>query len=156
MAVADDLSAADQREVPKVALILGGLGLLPFIAGPVLMAIGELPWAGVALRYYAATILAFMGGIHWGLAIGAGAAERDETSARIQLIGSVIPSLVAWIALLLPPFFGLAVMALAFTLLLVGDIAAVREGWAPAWYPNLRVPLTCIVVLCLAGTAWLQ
>ena len=154
--MADDLSAADQKEVPKVAIILGGLGLLPFLAGPALIAIGGPPWADPALRYYAATILAFMGGIHWGLAIGAGAAQRDEAGTRIQLIGSVIPSLVGWIALLLPPFFGLAVMALAFTLLLVADIAAVREGRAPAWYPNLRIPLTCIVVLCLACAAWFQ
>ena len=139
---------------PKVATWLGGLGLLPFVAGAGLMIAGETSWAGAALRYYAATILAFMGGIHWGLAIGGGAADQDGARRRTQLTASVVPSLVAWLALLLPAAQGLLVMALAFAFLLAGDLVAVKRGWAPPWYPRLRIPLTVIVVLCLMIAAW--
>jgi len=153
--MADDLRAGDQTAVPDLVKILGGLGLLPFLAGVLFAIAGGPGWADPALRYYAATILAFMGGVHWGLAIADSRSGRNETDVRMQLIGSVLPSLIGWVALLMPATQGLTVMALAFVLLLLGDLAAVKRGWAPAWYPKLRMPLTTVVVICLLIAAWL-
>ena len=149
----DQAKAADREAVPKIAVILGALGLIPFLVGTFFEFSGGPGWGGPALRYYAATILAFMGGIHWGLAIAI--AHPAEDQLRLQLVASVIPSLVAWLALLMPVTQGLTVMAIAFLLLFLGDIIAVKRGWAPAWYPRLRMPLTAVVTLCLLTAAWL-
>ncbi len=151
----DQATAADREVVPKIAVILGALGLIPFIFGTIFEIAGGPGWGGPALRYYAATILAFMGGIHWGLAIGGADDRRDEDQLRLQLVASVIPSLIAWLALLMPVTQGLTVMALAFLLLFAGDLIAVKRGWAPAWYPRLRMPLTAVVTFCLLAAAWL-
>lgn len=52
---------------------LGILGLIPFVALAVLIATAptETPLLSGALLYYGATILAFMGGVYWGLALRA-------------------------------------------------------------------------------------
>lgn len=48
--------------------------------------------------------------------------------SSLRLSASVIPALVAWLALQLPAFHGLLTMSLAFVLLLIGDLFAVRRG----------------------------
>lgn len=141
--------------VPPAAAWLGGLGLLPFVAGAV-ATVGDVVGGVDALRFYAATILAFMGGIHWGLAIADHGAGPGQGSTFARLGASVVPALIAWLALLLAPTQGLLVMALAFALLLVGDLIAVRRGLAPPWYPRLRIPLTGAVLLCLLTAALAQ
>jgi hypothetical protein len=40
-----------------------------------------------------------------------------------------------------------------FVALCIYDRAAAARGYAPAWYPALRVPLTAVVVLCLVVAA---
>lgn len=51
--------------------------------------------AAFALLAYGATILSFLGAIHWGMAL------RDPTDPPVaMLVWSVMPSLVAWAALL--------------------------------------------------------
>ncbi len=95
--------AAAETKVPLSAAWLGGLGALPFIslAGAMpFLAGGPRSLAADALVAYGATILSFLGGIHWGLAIGTqtigtqGGAGRPKLPARLIL--SVIPSLAAW------------------------------------------------------------
>lgn len=153
--MASELTAGGDEPLPRIALILGGLGLIPFIIGTVFEIAGGPGWGSPALRYYAATILAFMGGVHWGLAIGIRGDQRTTDQIRLQLVASVLPSLVAWLALLMPMTQGMTTMAAAFLLLFAGDLLAVKRGWAPAWYPRLRMPLTSVVVLCLLAAAWL-
>ena len=134
--------------VPRPALMLGLGGLIPFWAGAVLPILRPdlAPVLTPALLGYAAVILAFMGAVHWGLAM----ADRDPAAAWLRYGGSVVPPLVAWVALLLPPPAGLAVFVAAFALLYAADRRAVAAGWAPAWYPALRRLLTALVVLALA------
>jgi hypothetical protein len=144
------MATADTK-VPLSAAWLGGLGALPFIAlagATPFLAAGPLSLAAEALVAYGATILSFLGGIHWGLAI---APEGGATQARLQprLILSVIPSLAAWAALLVADTIGLFILALAVAAMLWVDLGATRTGEAPPWYPNLRIPLTCIVVAAL-------
>ena len=134
--------------IPKAALWLGPLGLIPFLAGalaPWLLPAARLPDAGLALIGYGAVILSFLGGVHWGLAAPAG--------RPLQIGLSVVPSLVGWLALLVANLHAagpaLWLLAAAFAILLAGDLFAARCGLTPAWYPRLRVPLTLIVVACL-------
>jgi Protein of unknown function (DUF3429) len=129
-------SAADQvLRVPPAAAVLGGLGLLPFVAGAVLVVGSDATWAVGALRFYATVILSFLGGAHWGLAIADVGAGAGSGSSWIRLGGSVVPALVAWLGLLLTPVPGLPVTAAAFAILLLGDLLAVRRGMERAGIP---------------------
>lgn len=141
------------KRVPGAALVLGWLGLLPFVAGAVMLWVGGPGWMEAALRYYAAAILAFIGGIHWGLAIADSKAPLSF-EGKLQLALSVIPALVAWVALMRPVEASLLIMAFAFLLLLVGDMLATIAGEAPGWYPRLRIPLTVGVILSLLLATW--
>jgi ABC-type proline/glycine betaine transport system permease subunit len=101
-----------------------------------------------ALVAYGATILSFLGGVHWGLAIGAhNSAQDGKLPARLIL--SVMPSLAGWAALLVSESTGLFILVLAIAAMLWVDIRATRMGEAPSWYPKLRIPLTCVVVATL-------
>lgn len=142
---------ARETTVPASAGWLGGVGAAPFIglAGAMSFLTGApRMFVAHALVAYGATILSFLGGIHWGLAIGShGGRDNGKLGARLTL--SVIPSLVGWGALLVPERPGLFVLALAIAAMLWIDIRATRMGQAPPWYPKLRIPLTCVVVATL-------
>jgi hypothetical protein len=139
--------------VPSPAKELGLAGLIPFVVLATAVWFVDPGWherAHEALLAYGAMILAFMGAVHWGLAM-------PEVDARVrswQLGLSVVPSLLGWVALLLPSqVLGYSVLLTAFALLCVVDGRAAKRGLAPDWYPALRVPLTTVVVACLIGAA---
>ncbi|MEM7775612.1 MAG: DUF3429 domain-containing protein [Pseudomonadota bacterium] len=145
--------------MPLAALLLGILGLIPFIALPFLaIAQPELAipnWLGAhltipALLLYAAIILSFLGGVQWGLAMATPASERIVLWRRYVV--SVLPSLLAWFALFLGTRTGLFVLAVGFVLLLIYDIQSVRRGEAPLWYERLRLGLSTVVVLSISIT----
>jgi len=123
--------------IPTAARWLGLAGLLPFAAAALAALAPKAPLHALALPAllaYGAVILSFLGGIRWGLAMAAGA---EALSARLAL--SVLPSLLAWLALLLAPRAGLLLLALGFAAMLLLDQ---RIGYAPPWYPRLRLPLS--------------
>ncbi|MBC7583962.1 DUF3429 domain-containing protein [Tardiphaga sp. vice352] len=137
--------------VPSSAAWLGGLGAVPFIAlaGAMPLLDGATrPGVAYALLAYGATILSFLGGIHWGLAISP-AGSPDTTRRAARMILSVTPSLVAWVALLVAGNTGLLLLAIAVAAMLAIDLRATRLGDAPPWYPKLRIPLSCVVVASL-------
>lgn len=137
----------EDPKVPRAALWLGAGGALPFatlaMAGPFL---GDPIRTQVflALIAYGAVILSFLGGIHWGLAM------TGSHGADFRRLGiGVLPALIGWAALIVPPAIGILALALSFALMLPVDLAATRRGDAPAWYPGLRWPLTLTVVAAL-------
>jgi hypothetical protein len=146
-------AAAGQSTVPPAALWLGIAGLLPFVAGT--LGVWLLPpfWAGEALDaqcFYGAVILSFLGAVHWGLSIG-GFGPGPAADWR-RLAWSVVPALFGWAAQLLSEVPSFVTLILGFAGVLCGDIAAARRGFAPAWYPVLRWPLTAVVILALAAS----
>lgn len=138
-----------RRDVPPAAFFLGGFGAVPFGGLALLALIGGDPgdWAGAALLAYGAVILSFMGGVHWGWAMAASEPSRERLGT------SVLPSLVGWGGFLLGGSTGLLLIALGFAALLWLDLKAVAGGRAAAWYPQLRWPLTLIVVTSLVLAA---
>lgn len=83
----------------RLALALAYAGLLPFVAGAALIWIvraDALPHVGAALSAYAALIVSFLGGIHWGLAM------RSAQPAPGEFGWAIAAALVAWIAVLMP------------------------------------------------------
>ena len=144
---------SEARRIPTPALALGLGGLVPFAAGA---ALAWLPHAGLAaiglaaLGAYGAVILSFLGGVRWGVEL------FDEAAlARWGPLGlSVLPSLVAWAALLAPPAPMLALLAAGLVAQWALDRAAVPGGTLPPWYLRLRTILTIgAVAATLAGLA---
>jgi hypothetical protein len=130
------------ERIPPPALWLGLVGLLPFVAGLFALMFGTTPAQHLVgerlFLYYAATILAFLGGVRWGAALA------DPTWRSLSL--AVAPSLIAFGALLLD--IRPALVVLAATFVVVGAADAGRRatiGW-PAWYRRLRIMLTVGVV----------
>jgi hypothetical protein len=130
----------------RLAKVLGYSGLVPFIF------FSSLNWLDYTfvkdphyyLMTYAAIILSFMGAIHWGVAMSV---ESDRKNYQLGI--SVIPPLLAWLALLLPEIYGYSILIISFSLLCLLDKAQNKRGVFPEWYYPMRVILTTVVVLCL-------
>lgn len=134
----------------RTVRLLGYAGLIPFIAGAawVWAARGSssAATAAFALAAYAATIIAFLGGVHWGPAL------RDGGRDVAALAWGVVPQLAAWLALLLPSRSALVVLAILLALCFVVDRRLyVRAGLAN-WLP-MRLQLTTGAVVCCLGAA---
>lgn len=145
---AASLPAAASKPSPE-ALALGLAGLIPFASGA--LALWWLPeWvdlAAMALLTYAAVIVSFLGGIHWGLAMS------QARPPRGLLIWGILPSLLAWAGLLLNSAWGLVLMAATLLICYVVDCQIYRPLRLGGWL-LLRGVLTAVAVLsCLAGAA---
>ena len=132
--------------LPRLARHLGLAGLIPFLAGGVGVALGFSSLA-FPLAAYGATILAFLGAVHWGLALRAPAAEVGATWPRLGL--GVVPQLVGWVALLLPIGAGLALVAAGLLVTAAMETLAARRGLLPWDYLRLRWLLSCGAAGCL-------
>jgi hypothetical protein len=138
--------------VPSAAAWLGGLGFLPFLSLSLALTIldgDQRALAARALLAYGGVILSFLGGVQWGLAIAA----PGQALLWQRLSLSVVPSLLAWLALLLPTKIGFCLLVLSLALVLWADLRAVGQGAAPAWYGRLRLPLSAAVMISLAVAA---
>jgi hypothetical protein len=136
--------------LPRAARLLGLAGLIPTLAMVAVLALWpEMgAWAAKAGAAYGAVIASFVGGTWWGLA------ARAEAVQQRLLVLSVVPSLTAWPAVLVPPATGLLLLALVFATLLPTDRRLVADGTAPGWWLALRRPLSWgMAVLHLAGAA---
>ncbi|HEX3349624.1 MAG TPA: DUF3429 domain-containing protein [Acetobacteraceae bacterium] len=145
--------------LPTIALLLGIVGLIPFIGCAIATVSAGTPDQTsrglLALIAYGAVILAFVGGVHWGFALrpmpeGVVLTERH---GQARLVLGVIPVLVGWLALL-APLGGVADLGLV--VLIVGFLAAVltegqlkRRGLMPGGYMLLRWALTIVVLMIL-------
>lgn len=129
---------------PSAVVLLGYGGLLPFAGGAVgiWLPVSWAPAAAFGFMAYSAAILAFLGGLQWGIALRAGA---DRLTERLGV--GVLPALVAAVALPIGIRRGVLLLVVAFVLLLLWDLARNR-ALMPAWYPRLRVQLTLGVVAC--------
>lgn len=125
---------------------LGLAGLLPFL-GLTGASLAGLPWGGFALAAYGATILAFLGAVHWGLALA------HPAPGPGRFVAGVVPQLVGWVALLLPLRPGLALLAVAILATAVAETLAGRAGLVPEGYLRLRWVLSVGAAACLALTA---
>lgn len=133
--------------VPPVARLLGLMGLIPFVGGGLgvwLPGLGDLRFAlPIMVLAYAALIGSFLGGVRWGAAMQN---NRPDSQPR-HLAISVVPSLIALVAFLLPLPQGFMLLIILFVAQAALDILAADNGDVAAWYKPLRLLLT--VVACL-------
>lgn len=138
-------------EAPPAALIIGVAVTAPFVAGALAMLFG--PPAVVINTYlrladYAAIGLAFIGAVHWGLAMAAGAQGKPVGWARYVV--SVLPAACAFLALaLIGPIPKFLLLLLGYFGVFMLDVRAVADGVAPSWYGRLRKPLSVVVLVSL-------
>lgn len=135
-----DQTTRDASALQNRARWLGYAGIIPFAAIAALMMTDKAsPQSLVsAMQAYAAIILTFVGAIHWGRAMESG-------NSRLMTL-SVGPSLVAWSGMLLPPQYGLPLIAGAFVFVLALDLRQYEEH---IWFTRLRIQLTGAVSLLL-------
>lgn len=135
---------------PVVPLLLGAAGVIPFVAATAWLVgtVSEARVAAFAVAAYGIAILAFLGGVHWGRALGL-SGDAGKPGPGSDYLWSVLPSLAGVAALALSPPLTLATLAAAFTFVGCYDVAFFRRR-GPAWYARLRVVLTVVVVLLLA------
>nr|WP_315429326.1 DUF3429 domain-containing protein [uncultured Albidiferax sp.] len=142
------------QSLPPTVAWLGYGGLLPFIALALAAVLDSAPhyaW-GAALRTYGAVILAFVGALHWGFAMAL--AGLDARQRQRRFVWSVVPSLLAWPALLVPPWLALGLLVVGFLAHYAQDLRLARMASLPTWYLPLRLRLTTVACVCLLLGGW--
>ena len=142
---------AATASLPDTATLrLGYAGLLPFVMGAALLWIvrpDAHPYVALSLSAYAGVIISFLGGIHWGLGFRARPAER------MRFVWGVVPSLVAWVAVVMPPYAGLVVHGVMLVVCYAVDRRVYPLHGAAGWL-TLRFRLTVVAALsCFIGAA---
>lgn len=99
-----------------------------------------------ALLAYGATILSFLGAIHWGLAL-----QEPAEPPRWMLVWGVVPSLLAWGALLWGTSGGLWLLAVGLWACYAVDRTVYPRFGVQGWL-GMRLALTTVASLsCLAA-----
>ncbi|MDR9432449.1 MAG: DUF3429 family protein [Spiribacter sp.] len=124
---------------------MGYLGLLPFLAGGVAVWFGP-TWLAHWLVAYGAVILAFVGAVYWGLAMG------QKKNPEEIFYASVLPALLGWVALLVPRLVSLPILMAGFIGWRLWE-HRVAGAMIPQWFGRLRSLLTVGAVLGL-GLGW--
>lgn len=143
------------RAAPAPAIVFGVAGLLPFVGLTLLIGIGGVErhdFFVLSLVCYGAVILSFVGALHWGYAV------RSDVRGGwswIQYGWSILPSLIAWVSLLLPPSTGLTVQAVALTACFAFDKILAGISPTPEWLIALRALLTVVAASALLAASYL-
>lgn len=147
----------------KTVWCLGLAGLIPFWGAVGVAFWGPTVWQVSAVYgffYYGAVILSFLGGVHWGAVIQRSDHQHHKGDIR-RLLLAMVPSLMAWPALMASPVTGMWIIMIGFVLIWAYDVSREgRLGW-PRWYLLLRSVLTLAVSLAhlamitrLGSSAW--
>eukprot|EP00963_Diacronema_lutheri_P003577 scaffold285_cov330-Pavlova_lutheri.AAC.95 len=142
----------------NAARLLGAAGAVPFVvlSHPV---VERMPMSEEAKRSagklqvaYGASILSFLGAVHWGCVVAPGAAATSSAPGR--LAWSVVPSLIAWPTTAMSTSLGAATAAAGLGLAYAVDFRYGRKRAFPTWYMRLRLPLTVVAVSSLMATSF--
>jgi hypothetical protein len=138
---------------PLLVRRLGYASMVPFVLLSALLWIARSDVQGfvaIALTSYAGVVASFLGGMHWGIAARL---PQSQAQAKFHWLWGVAPSLMAWVALVMPAYAGLPLMCLVIGLCYAVDSYTYPQvGWG-AWLP-LRLRLTMVAVLsCALGAA---
>ncbi len=145
--------AGEDHDIPELPLALGLLGLAPFIVLSLCVALGASGVAGItpaaALLGYAAVILSFLGGVHWGLA-----PRHPAKDIRTGLyLAAMAPPLWAWAGLLAGGAAGLGMAAAGLAAHGAVDAAYATRFAAPRWYRRFRLLLATLAMISTTAAA---
>jgi hypothetical protein len=139
-------------EPPLLARRLGHAGLIPFLLGSLLVWLVSdrdeaLTYVTLAMAGYAATIVAFLGGIHWGLAMQAGLPGPRAFG------WAMVPPLVAWLGVVMPAHAGLVLLGAMLIICYLVDRRIYTERGMGHWL-TLRFRLSAVAALsCFLAAA---
>ncbi len=145
------------KAIPAPARVFGFAGLIPFFVGAALcwatdatVTNTSLPLGSFVLTTYSAVILSFLGGIRWGVAM-----QHPSLINDWQVVAfAMVPSLVAWAALLTHAKVGLPMLLVGFSLQYVIDYRSTKNNITPPWFLTLRSLLTLGAILSVL-VGWL-
>lgn len=150
MPTAPSSPAALQLAPHPLALRLGYAGLIPFVLGALLTWLvrpDAHPYVTDALAKYAALIVSFLGGVHWGLGL------RHEAPSPGRFAWAAVALLLAWVAVLMPPYAGLALLGALLLVCYAVDRRAYPAHGLGAWLV-LRFRLSAVASLsCFIAAA---
>jgi hypothetical protein len=135
---------SSSNNISPAVLLLAYLGLVPFIA---LAALSFLvspthrPTIIFSLLAYGVTIISFLGAIHWGLTM------IENPPNKQQLVWGVVPSLLAWISLIIEVELGLLLVAAVLLMCLVVDYK-IYPGFGLEHWLRMRLILSIVAITC--------
>ena len=138
--------------MPAIAIPLSLLGLIPFIYFA-FGAVGQMPGTAehmlLSLIDYAALMLAFAGGTHWGLALCPGAVRPG-----LRFSAGILPLIVAWVALVLAqmvaPSVSLAVLIIGYLAIVLTEHRAAQRQLIPTRFVWLRWGFSAVAMVMMA------
>jgi hypothetical protein len=134
------------NRISFVGHLLGLGGLVPFIGLAALsftVSPAQRPAVIFSLLAYSATIISFLGAIHWGLTM------VENLPSTQQLVWGVVPSLLAWISLMVQGEWGLLLVAAVLFGCLVID-AKIYPSFGLQHWLSLRWTLTVVAIVSVA------
>jgi Protein of unknown function (DUF3429) len=137
-------------------LRLGYAGLIPFVLGTLLALLVRedlYHYVALGLAGYGAVIVSLLGGIHWGLGMRPEAGASAAGPVPLPFAWGVAPSLVAWIAIVMPPDAGLVVLGVMLVVCYLVDRRTYPAYGLGGWL-TLRFRLTVVASLsCFIAAA---
>ena len=137
--------------MPAIAIPLALLGLVPFVLCAFGAVVADPASAGhllLALIDYAALVLGFAGGVHWGLALPPGSVR-----ANLRFSAGVLPLIAAWIALVLAqtvaPRVALVLLIAGYLATVLTEHRALRRLLLPPGYVWMRWGFTIVAVVSM-------
>ena len=136
------------NNIPFVPIILGILGLLPFIF-PLICILFSLHSINYFINLsfiYGALILSFLGSIYWGYALNINQSHLRPNSFYFW---SIIPFFFGWSYFLLEKKYGCIFIIFGFLICQIIDEIMFYYNFFPKWFIFLRRILTALVVSSL-------
>ena len=151
-----DLILSDQKPytgTPQWAPVwaLAIVGLLPIVVFTLLLIFAGRQSAIAApitdaYKTFAAIILSFLGGVHWGVALNG----SSHGVPRRTFVLAILAPLFGWIALFVSEPLSFALLIVIFAGQGAWDNFAGHSGQLPYWYARMRMILTIMMVVSLA------
>ena len=139
----------------KIMILIGILGLLPFVLGLVDLWINknELIFKINLPKYYGAIILTFLGSKYWGIILNLNNIKKISNQLKVIIvIWSILPSIIAITVLIIQSSVSIIILALGFLSCQIVDELLYNKIDFPYWYIILRRILTLIVLIILICT----
>lgn len=147
---ANSLKSSLATPIPRAVAWMGYGGLLPFLFLALASIVDQshTPLWNQALIAYGAVILSFVGALHWSFAMML--ADLTPSKRNECYVWSVIPALMAWLAIELASFVSAAILVLGFFIQCLQDYRLVTASNLPIWYFGLRLRLSIVAGLSLS------
>jgi hypothetical protein len=135
---------SSSNNISPAVRLLAYSGLVPFIALAALSFLASpthRPTVIFSLLAYGATIISFLAAIHWGLTM------IENPPNKQQLVWGVVPSLLAWISLIIEVELGLLLVAAVLLMCLVVDYK-IYPGFGLEHWLRMRLILSIVAIIC--------